>query len=309
MTTTAPAYLPHHNLLCYSDNITSSAWTKNCTVTDDSATTLVPPNRYGVKYTWKITAVSSTSMLYNGGYNAHVVLGEEYRVSVYAKYSNHQWIAVGISGNATHITHFDIQNGAIGDSTAGSLVLEPAIEDMGGGWYYITFIYVGNTSMSTGFRLFVTLKSGSTLADGHTPTGSEILYLSSPQIQSFGSPDYTNPTRDAYDDPEFEKYIGTTSYFKEWGPARPCLAAGTSSTAYRNELADHVLRRNTDNIEASSDGDTLDALSLYGAVAHTKHKKEVDSGNLKTYKSDGTTELDSRPITTSTSAAPIIGVD
>lgn len=83
------------------------------------------------------------------------------------------------------------------------------------------------------------------------------------------------------------------------------IAAGSIAAAAANKIADHVLRRNTSSVEASSDGDTQSFKSLYGAIANQAHRSEIADGSWTVYESDGTTELNSRDVTTNASAAPI----
>lgn len=90
--------------------------------------------------------------------------------------------------------------------------------------------------------------------------------------------------------------------------ADDAIDAGAIALTGGNKLADIILRRTTANIEASSYGDTLGGKSTYGMIAGQKHKCAISGGNLVCYKSDGTTVLDTRPVTTSSGAAPIIEV-
>lgn len=76
-----------------------------------------------------------------------------------------------------------------------------------------------------------------------------------------------------------------------------------------NKIADIVLRRSTANVEASSDGDTLSLKSLYGMVAQGVHNTQVSGAALTVTKSDDTTVLGTRTVTTDPTAEPIIGID
>ncbi len=85
------------------------------------------------------------------------------------------------------------------------------------------------------------------------------------------------------------------------------VTAASVSAAAANKISDHVIRRNTSNVEASGDGDTLARKSLLGAAAQQTHRVTVVGDTMTTYRSDGTTILGSRTITSSASAAPITG--
>ena len=82
------------------------------------------------------------------------------------------------------------------------------------------------------------------------------------------------------------------------------LIDGTAA-AFCNKIADHVIRRNQSNVEASSDGDTLALGSQYGLVQQAQSSGPVSAGNLPVYKTDGSTLLNNLPITSDPSAEPI----
>lgn len=85
-------------------------------------------------------------------------------------------------------------------------------------------------------------------------------------------------------------------------------AAGVSAGA-ANKVADHTMRRTTANVEASSNGDTLDARSLYGAAARLAHKVSISGTTMTVTKSDDTTALTTETLTTSSSADPVTSKD
>lgn len=84
-------------------------------------------------------------------------------------------------------------------------------------------------------------------------------------------------------------------------------ASGTIPTAI--EVADTVLKRSTANIEASGTGDALSIRSLYGLIAQGVHNTQVSGNTLTVTKSDDTTVLGTRTVTTDPSAQPITGID
>jgi hypothetical protein len=87
------------------------------------------------------------------------------------------------------------------------------------------------------------------------------------------------------------------------------LGTATDAAALFNAIADHVRRRTQANVEASSDGDTLGVTSEYGAIQAMLESNLVDNpGSLTIYKTDGTTELAQRPVTTDPAAEPITGI-
>lgn len=74
-------------------------------------------------------------------------------------------------------------------------------------------------------------------------------------------------------------------------------------------IADTVLRRSTANIEASSDGDSLSARSLYGAIARLSHKLTIVGGIMTVTQSDDVTALTTAALTTDAAADPITAID
>jgi hypothetical protein len=77
-----------------------------------------------------------------------------------------------------------------------------------------------------------------------------------------------------------------------------------------NQIADVVLRRLMANVEASSYGDTPGLSSLYGLVQQMQESNLVDNaGMLTVYKTDGTTELGQKAVSTDAGAEPITGIE
>lgn len=76
-----------------------------------------------------------------------------------------------------------------------------------------------------------------------------------------------------------------------------------------NKIADIILRRATSSVEASSDGEALSMRSLYGMIAQGVHKTSISGTTLTVTKSDESTTLGTRTITTNASALPITGLD
>ena len=61
------------------------------------------------------------------------------------------------------------------------------------------------------------------------------------------------------------------------------------------KIADAVLRRQMDNVEASSDGDTLDLSSLYGLVQQMQ-EAAISGTTLTVKKTDGSTTLGTKTV-------------
>lgn len=119
--------------------------------------------------------------------------------------------------------------------------------------------------------------------------------------------DYTGSSRRAtVDTPWVTNPDNTSKYIIP--SIRLALHENMISDAFAEKLMDIMSRRHTADIEASSFGDTLDAPSLYAAIAQLNHKLAIVTGYLKTYQSDGVTEVLSRAVTSSPSADPITEV-
>lgn len=84
-------------------------------------------------------------------------------------------------------------------------------------------------------------------------------------------------------------------------------ASGSIPTA--NEIADTVLKRSTANVEASGVGGAVSLRSLYGMIAQGTHNTQVAGNTLTVTKSDDTTVLGTRTVTTDATAEPIIGIN
>jgi len=86
-------------------------------------------------------------------------------------------------------------------------------------------------------------------------------------------------------------------------------ALTTLSTAIKNSIADHVLRRSLATAEASADGDALTFRSLLGAIAKLVNKVSISGTTLTVTKTDDTTALGTQTLTTDASADPVTGAD
>jgi hypothetical protein len=75
-----------------------------------------------------------------------------------------------------------------------------------------------------------------------------------------------------------------------------------------NKIADHVVRRNSANVEGSSHGDTVVFKSLLGVIAKHTHKVDIDGTDLDTYKSDDATVLGTQGLVTDANAEPVVTV-
>jgi hypothetical protein len=81
------------------------------------------------------------------------------------------------------------------------------------------------------------------------------------------------------------------------------------ATSGGNKIADMVRRRSQANVEASSDGDSLSLSSLYGFIQQAQESDTTATpGTLTVYRTDGTTILGTRTITTDVTAEPVVGV-
>lgn len=92
----------------------------------------------------------------------------------------------------------------------------------------------------------------------------------------------------------------------DYSPVDQSLEATALSSANCNKIADHVLRRNQANVEASANGDTLDVESLYGDI-QARQNASLSGSTLTVKKTDDTT-LGTLTITTDPNALPVSAI-
>jgi len=124
---------------------------------------------------------------------------------------------------------------------------------------------------------------------------------------------------DAYLDVAISSRLATSAYvtpdnasitaIKAKTDTLPANPASVSDIPTAVQVADTVLRRSTANVEASGTGDAISLKSLYGMVAQGVHNTQVSGPTLTVTRSDDTTVLGTRTVTTDPSAEPIVGID
>lgn len=105
--------------------------------------------------------------------------------------------------------------------------------------------------------------------------------------------------------------LSTLAGYVDTEVAAILLAVGTNgvviSSATGNQIADQVLRRTMANVEASGSGDAVSLGSLYGLVQMTQ-EFAISSTTLTVKKTDGSTTLGTKTITTEAAAEAIRGI-
>lgn len=81
------------------------------------------------------------------------------------------------------------------------------------------------------------------------------------------------------------------------------------STSGNTNVADTVLKRTTSDTEASAVGGIETLKSLYGMIAQGVHNTQVVGNTLTVTKSNDTTALGTRTVTTNPTAEPITGIN
>lgn len=79
--------------------------------------------------------------------------------------------------------------------------------------------------------------------------------------------------------------------------------------AVANKIADHIIRRSLASAEASSDGDTYAFRSMAGMISTFVNKIAPNGTDLEVFKTDDSTVLGSRAMTTNSNADPITALD
>lgn len=207
-------FTPAHNMVGYSEDLTSATgWTKAATITDDSGTT-TPPIQFNVSKTFKaVLAAGQSNISYGSSSNISLAgTGYFYLFSVYAKYSDRQYIGFGVTGGGTSVCSYDIQNGVAGVCSGGAS--SPEVTSAGGGWYKLSLLFSGSLASYPRLRVLFNNQTDIVSTTALAATGGEIVYLSSPQVQNV-----TDPATPAL---EQSKYIPQALFGIAWGPARRC---------------------------------------------------------------------------------------
>lgn len=89
--------------------------------------------------------------------------------------------------------------------------------------------------------------------------------------------------------------------------ATDAISAAAVSAAAANKIADHARRRTQANVEASSDGDAVSLGSLYGLIQQGQ-ESAASGTTLTVYKTDGTTSLGTKTLSTNAAADPVDGI-
>ena len=91
--------------------------------------------------------------------------------------------------------------------------------------------------------------------------------------------------------------------------ATDVISADAVSAAAGAKLADISRRRTQASVESSSYGDALSIGSLYGLIQQAQESNASDAaGYLTIYKTDGTTSLGTKVLSTNASADPVDGI-
>jgi hypothetical protein len=121
-----------YNLLSYSEAFDNAYWSKlNSSVSTNNTNA---PN--GTLTAEKLTENSATSQHYVVRTAADFVAATTYTLSVYAKASERNWIALGFNNESNRLAWFNLSTGVVG--TVQSNVLSTSIVSVGNGWYRCT---------------------------------------------------------------------------------------------------------------------------------------------------------------------------
>lgn len=207
-------YSSAHNLVGYSDDLTSATgWTKTATIAD-TLTSVPPPRIYGVGKSFSATLTAGQFLIiYGNPNNTSLVNGGQYEFSVLAKYGNRQFIGLGLAGGATQGCSFDIQNGLAGTCTAN--FSSPRVEAKGDGWYKLSVIHTGIVATFPNLRLSITNQTNASTFTVLAAAGGEVVYLSSPQAQHVIT---------GVSSIERSKYVPNAAFGITWAPAVDCTA-------------------------------------------------------------------------------------
>jgi hypothetical protein len=137
------------NLLTYTEDFSSAAWSSNVATTVTENTDAAPDG------TLSGDTVEATTTSQQFGRNASVTASSEYTFSLYVKHKNSRWLRVYLDNQSVW---FDVENGLVGTN---QLTGDADIVDIGGGWVRLTATHTApDATMSVLF--FLAAGDGST---------------------------------------------------------------------------------------------------------------------------------------------------
>lgn len=168
------------NWCLYSEQFDNAAWSKaSVTVT---ANNIADPN--GTLTADKITCSAGNAQHYVGELSPTLgagIIGKSYRLSVYLKYGNYQYIQILESGDGTiRAATVDLINNTI---SAGTGVTATSITAIGSGWYRATITFTRTTNNNITLAFAFDNTSGSTSIPTWLAAGTEYVYLWGAQFQ------------------------------------------------------------------------------------------------------------------------------
>jgi hypothetical protein len=194
-------------------------------------------------------------------YRSNSYSSVQYSLSVFAKYVNNQWIALGTNGpNTSAVIWFDVQNGLIGNVPAN---YSGEIINCGNGWFRIVVRFLGNTG--TFPYVDFSIVDGNGLSS--VTTGRKVL-LWGAQLETGSFPTSYIPTT-------------TTSVVRS---ADVCQITGTDFSGFWNQGEGSFAVEFDRPMAGSITGDSMMYIAAgSGAPSNIQNGAYITSGNITAY--------------------------
>lgn len=172
----------NHNIFLYSQEFDNADWTK--TRTTISANSVAAPDGTLTADTFVEDGTAAATHFITSSSITHT-LNIQYRISVYAKKANRDWLCIQLPtapypGTNTNLNaYFDLATGVVG--ARGSSYTTSSIEDVGNGWYRCTVETDPTDAAAAGSIILTTSVDGTTITfDGASQAS---IYLWGAQYQ------------------------------------------------------------------------------------------------------------------------------
>jgi hypothetical protein len=166
------------NLLSYSEAFDNVYWSKQSGAVATVSGTLLPNG----SPSFTLTEGSSLGPNMTSAVPVGLTIAATYTFSVYAQYTNNQWIAVGqhIEGNEGNVAWFDVQNGVVGNIGSAS---SAAIVNVGNNWFRCLVVAPCTSNSYKSMDIALTTNNGTI---DYVGTSTKTVLIAGAQVRSGG---------------------------------------------------------------------------------------------------------------------------